>query len=165
MCARILSSVLLPLPLGPTMPRNSPSATEKVTSRSTSCRSYVIRFSGCAKYSLSRARCSCGIRNDFETPTTSIAFAIRCAPRSEERPDPADGEEDGDRGAVREEGHRRRERARERDHERGEGEPAQRGAARHDRRERRCHRVGDEGVEDDPDQQVERIAVDAELEE
>ena len=63
----------MPLPFGPTMPKNSPSATENVTSRSASFRSYATRFSGWAKYSLSRARCSCGIRNAFETPTTSIA--------------------------------------------------------------------------------------------
>ena len=73
MPASIFSSVLLPLPFGPTMPKNSPSATAKVTSRSASLRSYSTRLSGCAKYSLSRARCSCGIQNAFETPTASIA--------------------------------------------------------------------------------------------
>ena len=63
----------MPLPFGPTTPKNSPSATEKVTSRSASLRSYSTRLSGCAKYSLSRARCSCGIQNVLETPTASIA--------------------------------------------------------------------------------------------
>src|SRR5215475_1193867 len=84
MPASTLSSVLLPLPFGPTMPKNSPSPTENVTSRSASFRSYAMRLKGCAKYSFSRARCSCGIQNVFETPTASIELMrapLSCALR------------------------------------------------------------------------------------
>src|ERR671936_1328433 len=73
MPARIRSNVLFPLPFGPTMPKNSPASTENETSLSASFRSYVVRRNGCRKYSLKYCRCSCGIRNDFETPLTSIA--------------------------------------------------------------------------------------------
>ena len=73
----------MPPPFGPTTPKNSPSATENVTSRSASFRSYATRWSGWTTYSFSRARCSCGIQNDFETPLTSIALPIVTrAPRS-----------------------------------------------------------------------------------
>ena len=75
MPAKMRSSVLLPLPFGPTTPKNSPASTEKLTSFNASLRSYVVRRNGCRKYSLKYVRCSCGIRNDFETP---VDLDCRC---------------------------------------------------------------------------------------
>src|SRR5215211_1140477 len=73
MPARILSSVLLPLPFGPMTPKNSPGSTAKLTSSSARFCSNVLRRHGWRKCSLNVVRCSCGIENVFVTPATSMA--------------------------------------------------------------------------------------------
>src|SRR6478672_4833284 len=68
----IFSSVLLPEPLRPTMPKNSPWWTSKVTSRSAmSCR-YSRRRSGCSARSLKLSIGCSGMRKALPTSRTSI---------------------------------------------------------------------------------------------
>jgi hypothetical protein len=79
MLAMIFSSVLLPDPLRPTMPKNSPRWTSKDTPRSTCCSRKVVRRNGCTARSLSEStRCS-GTRNVFSTSRTSITTGRSCA--------------------------------------------------------------------------------------
>ena len=66
-------SVLLPLPLRPTIPKNSPLPTLSETSCSASRRSKLRRRSGCTTRSFSVWTCSCGRRKAFETPSTLTA--------------------------------------------------------------------------------------------
>ena len=68
----IFSSVLLPEPLRPTIPKNSPWWTSNEMSRSARCSRYSTRRNGCVARSLNEStRCS-GIRNVFSTPRASI---------------------------------------------------------------------------------------------
>src|SRR5215210_3177125 len=73
MPARHLSRVLLPDPLRPTMPKNSPSATWNEMSRSATSSSTSMRRSGCSARSLSVMTCWRGTRNVLLRPTTSTA--------------------------------------------------------------------------------------------
>ena len=66
-------SVLLPQPLRPTIPKNSPRRTSKDTSCSACSRSKLRRRSGCTIRSLSVWICSRGRRNCLETPSTLTA--------------------------------------------------------------------------------------------
>ena len=68
----IFSSVLLPEPLRPTIPRNSPWWTSNETSRSARCSRYSIRRSGCVARSLNESTRWVGMRNVFSTPRTSM---------------------------------------------------------------------------------------------
>src|SRR4051794_20783279 len=69
-------SVLLPEPLRPTMPKNSPRSTENVTSRTASNWSKVRRRNGWSARSLMVCICSCGRLNCLLTPSTTIAGAV-----------------------------------------------------------------------------------------
>src|SRR5262245_38789161 len=85
MPARHLSSVLLPLPLRPTIPKNSPALTSKLTSFSASSSSYVLDAKGCRARSLSVVYCWCGRRKLLLTARTATALgalARRLARRS-----------------------------------------------------------------------------------
>src|SRR5919197_1264291 len=73
MPARHLSRVDLPLPLRPTIPKNSPLATSKDTSRSAGNCSVPLLRRGCSTRSLSVCVRSCGRRNVFETFSTVTA--------------------------------------------------------------------------------------------
>ena len=73
-------------------------------------------------------------------------------------------DEHDDDEQVDEERHRRRDRHRERDHEVRERELAQQRRARDERRHREPGRVDEEDPEDDPDQQVERVVLEADVE-
>src|SRR5215207_187721 len=84
------SNVLLPDPLRPTMPKNSPRGTEKETSCSACSRSAPVRLNGCIARSFSVVICSWGISKDFETPSTSTAGA-----RSRDRATARNGSEQG----------------------------------------------------------------------
>src|SRR3954470_4508175 len=66
-------SVLLPDPLRPTVPKNSPGAISQLTPCSASSRSKLGRRSGCRTRSLIVERCSCGIRNVLLTSRTLMA--------------------------------------------------------------------------------------------
>ena len=67
-------SVLLPLPLRPTIPKNSPWPTlERDVLERLAARSKLRRRSGCTTRSLSVWTCSCGRRKIFETPSTLTA--------------------------------------------------------------------------------------------
>src|SRR5436305_1443256 len=80
MLARIFSSVLLPDPLRPTIPKNSPWWTSNDTSLSARSSRYFSRVNGCVTRSLSVSiRCS-GIRKDLETPRASITIGPEPAP-------------------------------------------------------------------------------------
>ena len=68
-----LSSVLLPEPLRPTIPKNSPWSTANETSRTASNSSKLSARNGWSARSLSVCICSCGRRNVFETPSTTMA--------------------------------------------------------------------------------------------
>src|ERR1700741_583375 len=73
MLARIFSSVLLPEPFWPTMPKNSPLRTSKETSRSARSWRYSARLKGCVARSFNvSTRCS-GTLNALLTPRASIA--------------------------------------------------------------------------------------------
>jgi hypothetical protein len=69
-------SVLLPLPLRPTIPKNSPRPTVKETSLSASRRSKLRLRSGWTTRSLSVWTCSWGRRKVFETPSTLTATSV-----------------------------------------------------------------------------------------
>src|SRR5919198_2900563 len=73
MPARHFSSVDLPEPLRPTMPKNSPRSTAKETSRSARSSSWPPRRNGGTARSLSVCTCSRGIRNALETSSTTTA--------------------------------------------------------------------------------------------
>src|SRR2546423_3438860 len=68
-----LSSVLLPDPLRPTMPKNSPCGTANETFLSASSRSWPERLNGWSARSLRVWTCSRGIVNVFDTPSTTTA--------------------------------------------------------------------------------------------
>src|SRR3954469_7328730 len=68
-----LSSVLLPEPLRPTIPKNSPCSTWKPTSSTAVNWSNPERRKGCSARSLSVCICSCGRLKCFETPSTTMA--------------------------------------------------------------------------------------------
>src|SRR5215213_458481 len=69
-----LSNVLLPEPLRPTMPKNSPRLTSKETSVSAGKVSMSRRRNGCSARSLSVWTRSFGSENAFETPSTTTAW-------------------------------------------------------------------------------------------
>jgi len=69
----IFSSVLLPLPFGPMIPKNSPVSTEKLMSVRACWRSNVLRSNGWRKCSFNVEVASCGNTNDFEIAETSTA--------------------------------------------------------------------------------------------
>src|SRR5829696_93017 len=73
MPARSLSSVLLPDPLRPTMPKNSPRSTTKLAWLTASNSSNVPLRNGCNARSLRVCICSWGRRNRFVTPCTTMA--------------------------------------------------------------------------------------------
>src|SRR5215210_7456284 len=73
MPAMHLSSVLLPEPLRPTMPKNSPAATSKETPLRAGKVSCSERRIGCSARSLSVWTRSLGCWNVFETPSTTTA--------------------------------------------------------------------------------------------
>ena len=73
MPARHFSSVLLPLPLRPTMPKNSPWRTSKETSRKASSSLWRALARGCRMRSLSVVACWCGIEKVFESESTATA--------------------------------------------------------------------------------------------
>ena len=73
MPAMHLSSVLLPDPLRPTIPKNSPRGTANETSLSASKRFDPARLNGCSARSLSVCTCSFGRVNVFETLSTTTA--------------------------------------------------------------------------------------------
>src|SRR5918996_2005238 len=77
MLASSLSSVVFPHPLRPTIPKNSPSATSKETSRSASRCLYSTRRRGCSARSFTVSTRWVGTRNRFCRSRTSIAFR-RC---------------------------------------------------------------------------------------
>src|SRR5215212_8191563 len=72
MLARILSSVLLPDPLRPTMPKNSPCRTSKDTPRRACSTRYWGRASGWTTRSLNESMRWIGILKAFSTPSTSM---------------------------------------------------------------------------------------------
>src|ERR1035437_5839993 len=73
----IFSRVLLPEPLRPTIPKNSPWWTSNDTSRSARSSRYSVRVSGWTARSLNEStRCS-GIRKVLWTPRTSITTGPR----------------------------------------------------------------------------------------
>src|SRR3954454_22613892 len=74
MPAMSLSSVDLPDPFRPTIPKNSPFSTANETSRSACSTSLRVRRKGCSARSLSVWLTSRGISNFFETPSTTTAF-------------------------------------------------------------------------------------------
>src|ERR1700751_6006993 len=69
------SSVLLPLPLRPTMPKNSPCAISTLTSWTAFSSSYSVLRNGCSTRSLSVEYCWWGSRNVLLTPLTDTAVA------------------------------------------------------------------------------------------
>src|SRR4051794_7593170 len=69
-----LSNVLLPEPLRPTMPKNSPRLTSKEMSVSAGKVSMSRRRNGCSARSLSVWTRSFGSENAFETPSTTTAW-------------------------------------------------------------------------------------------
>src|ERR671936_1677340 len=73
MLARHFSSVDLPDPLRPTMPKNSPRSTAKETPCSARSSSCPARRNGCSASSLSVCTCSRGIRNALETSSATTA--------------------------------------------------------------------------------------------
>src|SRR4051812_13936388 len=73
MPAMHFSSVLLPEPLRPTTPKNSPAATLNETSRSAWKESYCVRRRGWSTLSLSVWTRSCGRWKLFESSCTRIA--------------------------------------------------------------------------------------------
>src|SRR5437764_1826595 len=73
MPAMHLSSVLLPEPFRPTMPKNSPGGTANETSLSASKRSWPARRSGWSARSFSVWICSRGMLKVFDTPSTTTA--------------------------------------------------------------------------------------------
>src|SRR5438874_11630449 len=73
MPAMHLSSVLLPDPFRPTMPKNSPGGTANETSFSASKRSWPARRSGWSARSFSVWICSRGMLKVFDTPSTTTA--------------------------------------------------------------------------------------------
>src|SRR6201996_49172 len=73
MPARHLSKVLFPLPLRPTIPKNSPGATSRLTSQTASSTSKVRDRNACRARSLSVWYCSWGRRNDLLRLLTEIA--------------------------------------------------------------------------------------------
>src|SRR3954470_6014603 len=73
MPARHFISVVLPLPLRPTIPKNSPERMSVDTALSASSVSSERVRSGCSTRSLSVCTCSCGSRNVFETSRTANA--------------------------------------------------------------------------------------------
>src|SRR5919199_2985237 len=70
---RHFSSVLLPEPLRPTIPKNSPGCTENETSRSATMSDPPRRRSGCSARSLSVCTRSLGMKKRFATPSTRTA--------------------------------------------------------------------------------------------
>src|SRR5215217_4725040 len=80
MPAMHLRRVLLPDPLRPTMPKNSPGSTANDTSFRALKWSYDDRRNGCIARSLSVETRSCGIRNVFETPSTATAGVVAVGP-------------------------------------------------------------------------------------
>ena len=79
----ILSSVLLPLPFGPMIPKNSPCCDREAHVVERLLHLVGRAAKGWRKYSLSVVRRSCGSRKAFETPETSIARpALTRAPRT-----------------------------------------------------------------------------------
>src|SRR5919202_2626271 len=70
---RHFSSVLLPEPLRPTIPKNSPGCTENDTSRSATMSDPPRRRSGCSARSLSVCTRSLGMKKRFATPSTRTA--------------------------------------------------------------------------------------------
>src|SRR5215210_6280943 len=72
MLAMTLSSVLLPEPLRPTTPKNSPLRTSKLTSRSAWRSRYSIRARGCTARSLNELIRCLGIRNRLWIPCASM---------------------------------------------------------------------------------------------
>src|SRR5919204_6776317 len=88
MFARHFSSVLLPLPLLPTTPKNSPSATSKLTSRSAVRGAYERGLNGCSTRSRTVVYFSWGSRNVLLTDradTATAAVRRASAGRSESR--------------------------------------------------------------------------------
>src|SRR5437016_6275791 len=73
MPAMHLSSVLLPDPLRPTMPKNSPGGTANDTPLSASKRSWPVRRKGWSARSFSVWICSRGMLKVFDTPSTTTA--------------------------------------------------------------------------------------------
>src|SRR5437764_13766477 len=73
MPAMHLSSVLLPEPFRPTMPKNSPGGTANETSLSASKRSWPVRRKGWSARSFSVWICSRGMLKVFDTPSTTTA--------------------------------------------------------------------------------------------
>ena len=74
MLARIFSRVLLPDPLRPTMPKNSPSWMSNETSCSARRMRCSRRANGCVARSLSESTCCSGIRNVLLTPRASTTI-------------------------------------------------------------------------------------------
>src|SRR5215210_5863323 len=74
MPAMHFSSVLLPLPLRPTMPKNSPGSTSTLTPFSASSVSWPRNLNGCRTRSLSVCDCSCGSLNALLTSSTTSGF-------------------------------------------------------------------------------------------
>src|SRR3954466_13605511 len=72
-----LSSVLLPDPLRPTMPKNSPCGIVKPTPLSTFSSSYSVRRKGWRARSLSVWTWCLGMRKVFSSPSTSMAAGGR----------------------------------------------------------------------------------------
>src|SRR3954447_12091738 len=87
MPARHFISVLLPLALRPTIPKNSPRRTSKETSTSASRASNVRRRVGWTTRSLSVWTCSCGRRNTFETPSARTVMSSGSARSTRHRVD------------------------------------------------------------------------------
>src|SRR3954465_11488782 len=123
MPARHFSSVLLPEPLRPTIPKNSPFGTTNETSSRAWRRSKRARLKGWTARSLSVETFSWGSRKAFETPSTTTAGALSCAAVTarnlavglvaaaplqahERQRVPDDGEHDADRHGRDRRGHR-----------------------------------------------------------
>src|SRR3954466_14816754 len=86
MLARILSRVLFPDPLRPTMPKNSPWRTSKEMSCRTRCSRYSTRESGCATRSLRESMRCAGIRNVLSIPRASTTTGADAREREAARP-------------------------------------------------------------------------------
>src|SRR5437868_635209 len=76
MPARHFSNVLFPLPLRPTIPKNSPFRTPNETSCSARNRSCLARRSGCRARSLSVWMVSSGLTKVLPTPCTTSAAPL-----------------------------------------------------------------------------------------
>ncbi len=75
MPAMHFSSVLLPLPLRPTIPKNSPWAMSKLMSWTACSSSYSVLRNGCSTRSLSVEYCWCGSLNVLLAACTETAGA------------------------------------------------------------------------------------------